>query len=343
VSLSSIETHSSDIENVMSALMHVGSAQYQVDRIAIPSLNFPFDVIAKSAKSMLDETAMRIKALHTELVHLDTLENFRSFFQHDIYHIQSLVKTLEITAFSQVSLVKLSNFSGFERFSNERPFVREYHRILSEFTDSYADFVRTPLPVNLALKGIMPIVAIELFSTSDVVESLILELEEDIFTTRKRAKRYEVYEENREIVRILLHKLNPSLVKMLDGANQVLHSDNPERIRYFCVSMREILTQILQILAPDEEIKKWSSLSEFYDKGKITRKARLSYIHRNLNSERLSELSDKIIHSTLEIIGTLNKGTHGLNFHLTDDQLLGIKLKIEITIRFILEVEYWER
>ena len=127
---------------------------------------------------------------------------------------------------------------------------------------------------------------------------------------------------------------------MWKGAIEALHSNNADRIRHFVTSIRELYTHILQILAPDEQIKAWSNDPNHLFKGRPTRKARLYFICRNIATHPFSKFVDKDIDATLALMELFQIGTHVIDPKFSEKHLTTIKCKAETTIRFILEIHF---
>jgi hypothetical protein len=137
-----------------------------------------------------------------------------------------------------------------------------------------------------------------------------------------------------------LPQLHTSYPKMWMGAKAALHSKNPDRIRHFSASVRELLTQIIHQLAPNEEVKKWSTNPVDFANGKPTRKARFSYICRELNTGSFSGFLAKDLSAMVGLFDLFQEGTHGVDPDFTDDQLAVIEFRVESYLRFLLEIEF---
>jgi hypothetical protein len=146
--------------------------------------------------------------------------------------------------------------------------------------------------------------------------------------------------ENENTLSEFLPKIDKGLYKMWQGAIQAFYSDNPDKVRHFSASIRELFTHITHYLAPDEEIKKWTQDSAYYFNKRPTRKARLMYICRNVSHEPLKDFVNKDVNSTIEFINIFQRGTHEIEANFSDDQLELMKNKAESIIKFILEINY---
>lgn len=139
-----------------------------------------------------------------------------------------------------------------------------------------------------------------------------------------------------EEVSHLLRSTNPGFVAMYEGALGALYSGNRDRVRHFSVSFRELFTHIIHTVAPDEEIGAWSSDESLYHNGRPTRKARLKYITRGLDSPNFHRYLDATINATDEFLGLFQRGTHAVDSGYTESQLDAMRIQAEATIKLIL-------
>ena len=147
---------------------------------------------------------------------------------------------------------------------------------------------------------------------------------------------------NEVSLRHLLHQLNPDMIKMWDGAIEALHGSNPDFLRHFTLSIRELYTQLTHALSPDKEFIKWDVNGEHLHQGKPTRQGRLYYINRNLHGSKkeFSKFLNVEVKNTLDLVDILNSGTHGINSSLTRPQLKTIKIKAEQLFVSLLQIEF---
>jgi hypothetical protein len=131
--------------------------------------------------------------------------------------------------------------------------------------------------------------------------------------------------------------LKPDLMNLYHGALETLNSANPDRIRHYTTSLRELFTHVLHQLAPDNQIKNWTNDTSFYDKGKPTRKARLSYIARKFDNNKFKKFVECDIKATIEFIDLFNEGTHSMVSSTSESQLAIMKAKMEDTLVYLIE------
>ncbi len=181
---------------------------------------------------------------------------------------------------------------------------------------------------------------VELFNETNLLESVTIQEEEDFeFIEQKQHVRREIQAETMNRLADLLARLNEDLIPLWDGARLSLNSDNPERARHTAVSLRELFTHVLHTLAPDIEVKKWTNNPEHYHDKKLTRKARLLYICREINHDSFTDFIKADIHSTLTFLNIFHKGTHKAVIEFSEIQLRAMLVRMESTLRFLLEIK----
>jgi len=148
----------------------------------------------------------------------------------------------------------------------------------------------------------------------------------------------EIAEETADSMEESLAKIDPHLIRLWSGAIKALDSKNPDKVRHYIISLRELFTQVLHRLAPDERVKQWNSSPDYYHEGRPTRRARLLYICRDINYEPFSQFLEKDIDSLLACIALFQEGTHAVLPPFDDPQLSSIKIRTESSIRFLVEV-----
>jgi Predicted pPIWI-associating nuclease len=137
-------------------------------------------------------------------------------------------------------------------------------------------------------------------------------------------------------VRELLGRLDAGLVALLDGADEARKSSNPDRVRHATTSLRELITHVLHRLAPDDDVKAWSSDPNHFDKGHPTRAARLLYIQRAINAAPLDDFIRADVGCTVRFIGLFQEGTHAVRSGITELQLRAMQIRTEELLRLLL-------
>ncbi len=136
----------------------------------------------------------------------------------------------------------------------------------------------------------------------------------------------------------LLARFDDRLCPLLQGARDSLASDNPDRARHVTASVRELFTHVLHALAPDEQIRRWSTKEHHFCKNRPTRRARLLYICRHINCDPLTRFVEADVQAAMSLVDLLNAVTHGIESKLTPNQLAAIVSRIESLLVFLLQL-----
>jgi hypothetical protein len=137
---------------------------------------------------------------------------------------------------------------------------------------------------------------------------------------------------------ILLGKVDPRLHKLWRGARLIATSTNPEKTRYASVSLRELMTQVIKILAPDTEIRQWTSDPGHFPNGRPTREIRLRYICRPVASGALLDYILADIRSVIALGNVLQEGTHGVDADFSPLQFRLIFNRMESALCSLIEI-----
>jgi hypothetical protein len=146
-----------------------------------------------------------------------------------------------------------------------------------------------------------------------------------------------VYEADYEL-EYLLSLLDPSLIKQWRGAKGALDSKNPDSVRHFSISMRELLNAIIHKLSPDDAVKAWTKRPEHFKDNRPTRRARLLYICRNVNHAPFGKFLDKDIDAFLACNDIFQEGTHAIDAPFSRSLLDELRNRAGSSIRFLVRI-----
>lgn len=223
--------------------------------------------------------------------------------------------------------------------------ILDQSRIQESFlglSNSYSDLFLKPEAVQPAIvllpKSVAAISSIEYFHSVNLLSQATyikptpgyLPVEEHIVE--------EIHGETHEKLLAQLEKMDPGLKSMFQGAVYALNSSNPDKVRHFSTSLRELFTHVLHKLSPDDEIHRWSKSKEDFDNGKPTRRARLLYICREINQDSFEAFLNADVKALLEFINLFQSGTHSIQPGYKDKQLKAMLMRMESTLRFLIEV-----
>ena len=160
---------------------------------------------------------------------------------------------------------------------------------------------------------------------------------EDVLAGPEILEREELVSSEEELL-AQLESMGGDLPLMLRGAVLSLSSQNPERVRHFSTSMRELFTQVIHRLAPNKEIERWSTSESDYNNGRPTRSARIRYICREINQPPFNDFVKCDVKSTLELANLFQKGTHAPKSTYTEGQLQAMRVLMENSIRSLIVI-----
>jgi hypothetical protein len=179
---------------------------------------------------------------------------------------------------------------------------------------------------------------VEYFTGVDLLETVLVEEHQVDETDEKQVLRTEIVAETEEGLREELIFLDPGLIRLWEGAEHALRSNNPDRARHVATSLRELFTHVLHKLSPDNEIRQWNQSPELYDKNKPTRKARLLFICRGVNQGPFADFLAKDIDAAIAFIQLFQRGTHEILIPFSEEQLVALKIRMEGLIRFLITI-----
>lgn len=146
-------------------------------------------------------------------------------------------------------------------------------------------------------------------------------------------------EEARTSLLSLLQARCPKLLPLWQGAREALNSKNPDRVRHCSVSYREVLTHLLHLLAPDEQVLDWvDEEPDYLHDGRLTRKDRVRYLCRNRKQKDFGPFVVKDVDAVVEIFRLVNKGTHALETDFSARDLLELQIRADNLLLFLLRI-----
>lgn len=249
-------------------------------------------------------------------------------------------KISEISIFAESMLATLDLEKIANRFNITQDLQATFRNTFLDFNESYFHLLKSFEALRVNILSFPP--SVTCLPPIEFCNGVLLA--KQIFSHRlaliqqEEPINREIAKEAADSLEQSLGKINPLLIRLWKGAIKALDSQNPDRVRHFITSLRELFTQVLHRLAPDEQVRQWNSSPDYYQAGKPTRKARLLYICRDINYEPFSQFLEKDIDSVLACIDLFQEGTHAVLPPFDDSQLSSIKIRTESCIRFLLEV-----
>lgn len=134
-----------------------------------------------------------------------------------------------------------------------------------------------------------------------------------------------------------LKRMSPDLDARWAGAVFALSPHNPDAARHFCTSSREIMTQILEIRAPDSEVLSLFPNCSRTGTGRPTRRAKVNYFltRSGLADAALEDFVENDTDNIVELFQVFNTATHGSAGAFTFEQLKAMRRRVEDAIYFL--------
>ncbi|BAY87891.1 hypothetical protein NIES267_74150 (plasmid) [Calothrix parasitica NIES-267] len=260
---------------------------------------------------------------------------------------EAMLNSLKLSGIAQTTLQQQLNFTKSLGFvSNFVDLHKQAYGSFLELSTSYSNLAGSVGEIILEKPDLAEIVselpALEVLNSAEVLNAVSTseenqeknELEEE-----KESLKNEILGKQPGIEELLLVINSKDLIPLWQGAKSALNSkDNPDYARHCVVSLRELFTQIIQRLAPDNDIRKWSDDEVFFSNNKPTRKARLFYICRGVNHDKFTAFIKEDVKAVVEMADLFNRGTHQPTIPFTHNQLIALQTRLECAIRYLIQV-----
>ena len=143
-------------------------------------------------------------------------------------------------------------------------------------------------------------------------------------------------------IRDKILSLGEPFLGMYDGAVDAMNAISADSQRHMCVSLRELITHTMHELAPDNEAKEYlealGDAEQYLHEGSPTRRGRIVYICREIESGNFSKFVDADAKATLAFMDLLQKGTHSREAHYTEPQLTALLSRAEGLVTFLIDI-----
>jgi len=214
------------------------------------------------------------------------------------------------------------------------------HRdIFRDLSKSFSELLQAPIVLFKDYPKVSELSSVEYFNEVNLVEVLHEDLLEPKNDDDFSEVRQELLEDTEDELPALLSKLSPEMVRMWDGALYALkNKDNPDRIRHFAASARELFTYVLHALTPDDEVKNWATSLDYINDGRPTRIGRLCYICKDIKDGSLKGFIKKDTRAILELYDLLNSGHHKIVSSYSEKELDVLLLRIEHYLMYLLNI-----
>lgn len=138
----------------------------------------------------------------------------------------------------------------------------------------------------------------------------------------------------------ILEEISQDVQDRWHGALYSLNPRNPDAARHFCTSARELLTEILERFARDDDVRSTLSNCELTPQGKPTRRAKIRYLlyKQGIGDDAVTDFIEDDMNNVVQLFRVFNDGTHGSSGRFEHLQLLAIRLRVEGAVTFLWSV-----
>ena len=137
-----------------------------------------------------------------------------------------------------------------------------------------------------------------------------------------------------------LSVFDPDLDARWRGALFALHPENPDASRHFCTSAREMLSSLLETVAPDAEVLAADPNCQLTPNGSVTRRSRVRHclIRQGVHNIELESFVENDLDNVVTLFDEFNSGTHGQAGRFDLAALTAIKARVEGAIQFVARI-----
>ena len=341
--------NSSGVENAMRQMLW---QQAQIRRLVEGSLA-QYSELFKATRQLYDlsfQTAPIRNML--EEVHVSWLSELR----------RAAVPSIRLEGIARLALSDISydlavtgrlmakvNYDNLRKHLNvQLSVVSEVQRSMSTLLTSYRGLAESILSVEDLVQlpsFVLPEATRGLSVKSHALESLQLRPPPVSDNTLSEIAIVEEIDERTVGLSSLLADIDRDLVALYTGAMQSLRGTNPDRQRHVVTSLRTLWDAVFRVLAPDDAVTSWVKAQtlpneEYSQEGRPTRRARLAYVLRNVNSAPLTQYVDASVRAALKLHELYNR-VHNTRLGLTEQQLLVIVLDTKVSLEYFIRVSKW--
>ncbi|MGE4266331.1 MAG: hypothetical protein AB7F25_02740 [Deferribacterales bacterium] len=228
------------------------------------------------------------------------------------------------------------------RYQVKMSSISELGKSIGRVYNSYGRFTESlqDIPDIMRLPSfVLPGATREILTTGVVLKALQVWEEEE--QEEEEAKLIDEVRAETSNCIFLLQQFDPGLARIYIGAREAFSGNNPDRTRHVLSSLRELWNHLLWQLAPNEHVITWieqqTVKKDLLHEDKPTRRARILYICREINSGPFSEFMTHDTMALLKLYALFNR-IHEPEIGLTDKQVQAIFLRVDSFIMNILQI-----
>ena len=313
---------------------------------AISALASPAFDASQSITKMLDrfrvDTQLADVVAKTSRDWSEILRASETFHQRTFLPVEThLARLYELSAISEASLLRVRAADFGSRFGladlDRNELLDAHTRFGAEYRTFFDDVSKDDVRVIELPKPLTELPAAEFANQASLVVSTSRVEYDDATDEAERAVSDELATEAGDHLTVLVSDLSQDLTDLLRGARVAVESRPPDFVRHFATSFRELFTQVLQTVAPDDQVKAWTKDKQHYHNGRPTRRARLLYVIRDVDS-MFGGFLNADVDTALTFLDAFQKGTHGVRPDFSEDEILRMGRRMEGLLRLMLVV-----
>ncbi len=243
----------------------------------------------------------------------DAFSSFAKFSSYKFINVVDLDRNLDNQVFHQYNDI-------FDEFNKVEFYNRKFYNLYFTSDNLFKEF-----PVS-----IIDFPSKQTYLSSRLIKLLFINQEEQSVKSDLNLKFIEISVSNESDLILLLDEMDKNLKTMYIGARDSISINIEDKTRHYMISKRELINNILRILAPDDCLMRWieeEKISELGleiidEKGNPTKKGRLLYICRNLLSSEFKEYILEDISTLTKYIRKNQGAVHRLDLFENEDILL---------------------
>ncbi|MCL4850543.1 MAG: hypothetical protein KJZ78_04085 [Bryobacteraceae bacterium] len=223
------------------------------------------------------------------------------------------------------------------RFSHMSHFQDACFQFATRFHD-FTQSLQTPAIYMAIPEQPMLDAGRDLVLAGHAVAVITLDVDEDDGTDNTFADIEENLSREVSFCESLLLRVDPELPRLYLGAREALYGSRSDRARHVLISLRELWSHLLRMLAPDPNVLSWvDGKKELLHEGRPTRNARVLYLCREINYGSFSELVVADTKALIKMLDIFNR-VHELNLELSEKQLRVLLFRTEYWLLQILHL-----
>ncbi|MEQ8935614.1 MAG: hypothetical protein RIE56_07465 [Amphiplicatus sp.] len=135
----------------------------------------------------------------------------------------------------------------------------------------------------------------------------------------------------------ILNAISKDVHDRWHGALFALSPENPDAARHFCTSARELLTEILEKFAKDDDVARALPDCERTQQGKPTRRAKIRFFFHGhgIADDAVTAFVEDDMENVVQLFRVFNDGAHGSAGRFEHAQLLAIRARVEGAVSFL--------